>query len=299
MTSLCWRSMTSSFAAHTFGTASPSTRTSMRDANTSSLHDGSIPPKPQSVDTINHRRMNPLPSTAISSSSSGELYLYIESDTSSHSIPAGPPSSSQELLLQGDQLVPQPPPIFATATHTSISTSQPPPQSTSISSWTDEVAIAEQSGCSTPETFVQNWAHSGRIHGPRPRSQPLVYQPPVIPQPFSKRPRVPSPQYRPAIPPLRPQTSFPDRPTSTVNDPCTDPSLRRRPRITAREISAVCSSLIQGSKSPTRHAAKHPKRPTALILKMKSKPLFSHTRDHSQSTRTKLSFSPNLKSSRH
>ena len=52
--------------------------------------------------------------------------------------------------------MPQPPPIFATTMQTSISTSEPPPQPTSISSGADEVAIAEQSGRSTPETVVPN-----------------------------------------------------------------------------------------------------------------------------------------------
>ena len=124
-------------------------------------------PQPHSVDTANYVRVNPLPSPATSSSSSDELHLCIESDTSSPSAPVGPPSSSQELLLQRDQPVPQPSSIFGTTTHTSIPTSQPPPQSTSISSWADEVATAEQSGRSTPETVVPNWEYSGRIRGSR------------------------------------------------------------------------------------------------------------------------------------
>ena len=39
-------------------------------------------PKPQTVDTPNYARVNPLPSPATSSSSSGELHLYTDSDTS-------------------------------------------------------------------------------------------------------------------------------------------------------------------------------------------------------------------------
>ena len=46
-------------------------------------------PQPQSVDTTNYARMNPLPSPATSSSSSGALHLYIDSDTSSPSVPTG------------------------------------------------------------------------------------------------------------------------------------------------------------------------------------------------------------------
>ena len=135
-------------------------------------------PQPLSVDTAYFARANPLPSPASSSSSSGELHQYIDSDTSSPSVPVGPQSSSQYLLLQGTNQVPQPPPLFFTA-HTAVSTSQPPPQPTSIPSWADEVATAEQPGRSTTKKVVPNWAHSGRIRGPRPRLQPLVYPPPV------------------------------------------------------------------------------------------------------------------------
>ena len=176
----------------------------MLEANTSPLHAAQSFPQPQSVDTINYARVNPLPSPATSSSSSGKLHLYNESVTSSPLVTVGPPSSSQEVLHQGDQLVPQPPPIFATTTNTLTSTSQLPLQPMNISSWSDEVSIAEQSGRSTPETVVANWAYSGRIRGPRPRSQPLVYSPSVIPIRFSQRPRGPSLRYGPTIPPLRP-----------------------------------------------------------------------------------------------
>ena len=141
-------------------------------------------PQPQSVDTITYAQVYPLPSPATSSSSSGELHLYIESDTRTPSIPVRPLSSSQELLLKGDQLVSQPPPVFATTTYTSIPTSQPPPQPTSISSWADEVTRTEQSGRSTTETIFLIWAYSGRIRGPRPRSQPRVYPQPVKPTLF-------------------------------------------------------------------------------------------------------------------
>ena len=110
--------------------------------------------QPQSVDTTNYRRGNPLPSSATSSSSSGELNLYIDSDTSSPSVAVGPQSSSQMLSLHGDSLVPQPPTLFST-THTAVS-SQLPPQPTSVFSWAEEVAKAEQSGRSTPETVVLN-----------------------------------------------------------------------------------------------------------------------------------------------
>ena len=62
-------------------------------------------------------------------------------------------SSSQE--LQGSSQVPQPPPLISTA-RTAVSTTQPPIQPTHIPSWADEVATAEQSGHSTPETVVPN-----------------------------------------------------------------------------------------------------------------------------------------------
>ena len=131
-------------------------------------------PQPQSVDTANYVRVKPLPSPATSFSSSGELHLYIDSDTSSTSVPVGPQSSSQELLLQGDNKVPQQPQLCSTA-HTAVSTSQTPPQPTIIPSLAYEVATAVKSGRSTPETVVPNWAYSGRILGSRPRSQPLVF----------------------------------------------------------------------------------------------------------------------------
>ena len=196
-------------------------------------------PQPQSVDTANYARVNPLPSPANFSSSSGELHLYIDSDTSSTSVPTGLQSSSQE-PLQGTSQVPQPPPLFSTA-HTAVFTAQPPIPPTNIPSCNDEVATAEQSGHSTPETVVPNRAYSGRIRGARPRSQPLVYPPPVMPTPHKQRPPVPSPRYGPALPPLRPKQSFTQpppyyRPTSTDNYPCTDPSPRRRPRATAHQI---------------------------------------------------------------
>ena len=128
-------------------------------------------PQPQSVDTVNYARVNPLPSPASSSPSSSEPHLYIDSDTSSPSVPTGPQSLSQE-LIQSTSQVPQPPSLFSTA-YTAAPTTQPPIQPTNTTSWADEVATAEQSGQSTPETVVPNWAYSGRIRGARPRSQPL------------------------------------------------------------------------------------------------------------------------------
>ena len=168
-------------------------------------------PQPQSVDTANYARVNPLPSPATSSSSSDKLHLYIDSDTSSPTVPAGLQSSSQE--LQGTSQVPHPPPLISTA-HTAVSTTQPPIQPTHIPSWVDEVATAEQSG---HEMVVYNWANSVRIRGARPRSQPLVYLPPVMLTPRTQRPSVTSPRYGPALPPLRPQQSFPHPPPHTTD----------------------------------------------------------------------------------
>ena len=202
--------------------------------------------------------------TPTSSSSSGELHLYIDSDTNSPSVPRQPQSSSQE-LLQGTRQVPQPTPLFSTA-HTAVSTTQPAILPTNSPSWADEVATAGQSSHSTPETVVCNWAYYGRIRVARLRSQPLVYPTPVMPTPHTQRPPVPSPRYGPALPHLRPQQSFfqpspYNQPTSTDNYPYTDPSLRRRPRATAHEIYPVRSSPIQASQSPARHTASPPRGP--------------------------------------
>ena len=169
-------------------------------------------PQPQCVDTTNYARVNPLPSRATTSSSSGELHLYIDSETSPPRVPAGQHSSSQEL---------QPPSLISTA-HTAVSSTQPPIPTTHIPSLADEVVTAEQSDHSTPQTVIPNWAYSGRIRGPRPRPQPLFYPPPVMPTPHTQRPPVSSPRYGPALPPLRPQQSFPqpppyDQPASTDN----------------------------------------------------------------------------------
>ena len=203
-------------------------------------------PQPQSVDTASYARVNPLSSPVIFSSSSGELHLYIDSDTSSPSIAVGPTSSSQELLLQGIIQVPQPTPLFSAA-HEVVATTQPPPQPTSIPFWADEVATAEQSGRSTPEKVVSNWADSGRIGGPRTRSQALACPPPVMPTPHAKRPPVSSLRHGPTIPALRPQQPFPS--------PRRQPSPLRRPRATAQEIYPVRFSPIQASQSPVRHTA--------------------------------------------
>ena len=172
------------------------------------------------------------------------------------------PQYPSQFDSQGTSQVPQLPPLISTA-HTAVSTTQPPIQPTHIPSWADDVATAEQSVHSTPETVVPNWAYSGRILGARPRSKPLVYPPPVMPTPLTQRPPVPSPRYVPAVPPLRPQQSFPqpppyDRPTSTDNYPCTDPSPRSRPRTTAHEIFPVHSSPIQASQSPVHHTVSPP-----------------------------------------
>ena len=123
-----------------------------------------------------------------------------------------------------------------------------------LPSWADEV---EQSGDSTPDTVVPNWATSGRIRGPQPLSQPLVYPPPVFPTPPKHRQPVSPPRNGPAIPLLMPKQSFVqppyDRPTSTDNYPCTDPSPRRRPRATKHETYPTRSPQIQPGQSPARY----------------------------------------------
>ena len=219
-------------------------------------------PQPQSVDTANFARVNPLLSPATSSSSSGELHLYIDSDTSSPSVPTGLQSSSQELLVQGTIQVPQSPPLVSIA-HTAASTAQPPIQPTNIPSWANEVAtVRPQSGHCTPETVVPNWAYSGMIRGARARSQPLGYPPPVASDASTAytTPAGTLTEVRPGSTTTKASTIFPkptpyDRRTSTDNYRCSDPSPRRRPRATAHEIYPVRSSSIQISQSPARHTA--------------------------------------------
>ena len=71
-------------------------------------------------------------------------------------------------------------------------------------------------------------------------------------------------EVRPGSTTSKASTIFPSatpyyRPTSTDSYPCTDPSLRRRPRATAHEIYPVHSSPIQASHSPARHTASIPR----------------------------------------
>ena len=136
-------------------------------------------PQPHSVDVATYSRVNPLPSPATSSSSSGgELPLFIWSDSNSPAaIPPGTINSSQELLIKGQQ----------------------PPQQPS---WADEVA-AEQSECSTPETVVQNCSYSGRVRGPKIRA----------PETMSVTTRMRTPRYEsPTVPPRRPLQQVPQPP---------------------------------------------------------------------------------------
>ena len=128
--------------------------------------------------------------------------------------------------------MPQPPQLLSTL-HTAVSAAQAPPQPTSISSWAEQVATADQSGRSTPETVVPNWAYSGRIHGSRPRSQPLVYPQPVMPTPHIKRPLVPSPRFGSTIVLLRPQQPFPQPP------PTIDPSRQTTTRVLTPYLGGV------------------------------------------------------------
>ena len=95
-----------------------------------------------------------------------ESQLYIDSETSSPSVPTGPQSSSQELLQGSSQSGSTATALFST-THTAVSTTQPSIQPTHIPSWADDMATVEQSRHSTPETVVPNGAYSGRIRGAR------------------------------------------------------------------------------------------------------------------------------------
>ena len=76
----------------------------------------------------------------------------------------------------------------------------------------------------------------------------------------------------PTVPPPRPQPTFPqsppyDRPTSTDSYPCTDPSLRRRPRAMLHKTYSVCSSPIQASQSPARFTSSSPQSSQPSSLK--------------------------------
>ena len=105
------------------------------------------------------------------------------------------------------------------------------------------------------------WGCSGRLRGSRPRSQALVYPPPVMPTPHTQHTPVPSPRYGPALPPLRPQQPF-HQPT-----PTTDPRQPTTTRVLIphlggahgqqhnNEIYTVRSSPIQASQSPARYTA--------------------------------------------
>ena len=95
-----------------------------------------------------------------------------------------------------------------------------------------------------------------------------------------------------AKPHLRPQhlTQPPtyDRPTSTDNHPCTDPSPRRRPRVTAHEIYPVRSSPTQASQSPARHTASSSRGPQPSSCRGKGNP-FSPTKGIPHSHRDPIS----------
>ena len=234
----CWRHST--VATYTFGAAPSSTRACLRNADADLLHDDRGLPMAKvcgfghlcSGESIAFTSYFFLLMVRI-------LHLYIASDTSLPTAPAEPLSSSQKLLLQGQQPVPKPPhsftlapqqpqpvpqspPFFQPATQPTTSVPQPTPQPTRSSSWTDEVAT-EQSGWSIPETAVPNWAYSGRILGPRPLSQPLVYPLSVMPTPASQPTNIRLQRLGiPTVPPSRPQPAFQqpppfDRPTSTHN----------------------------------------------------------------------------------
>ena len=136
-------------------------------------------PRPQSLDAPNYElRVNHLPSPATSSSFSGELPLFIGSNSDSLTVVAGSLSLSLELLLPGQQ----PPPLR--------------PQQSSF--WAVEV-VTEQTNRWTPETMVvPNCTKSGRVWGISSRSQPLAYSSTQMPKPpsYSSETRMPISRYR-------------------------------------------------------------------------------------------------------
>ena len=172
----------------------------MRDANTSPLHDGLNLSTATSPGHTQLRTVEPIDFTRY-------FILF-----GSSSVPVGPPSSSQELLLQGDQPVPEPPPKFATTTNTLTSASQLPPQPMTISSRTDvrlplrnnQVVERLKRSCQTGHTLAE---FADLDHGLKHWCTHHQY----CPHPFHNN-RVPSPRYGPTIPPLRPQTSSPQPP---------------------------------------------------------------------------------------
>ena len=144
------------FTTYNFGAAPSRTRALLRDTNAGPLHDG------------------PGLSTAavcgLSSSCAGEptaftrhFLLVIRRTVFDYRERHKPnlhvhwtPSSPQQFLLLGDQPLPQPPHLFYLATQMPPSVQQPPTQPPCSAPWADEVAAAEQSGHSTPETVVPN-----------------------------------------------------------------------------------------------------------------------------------------------
>ena len=215
--------------------------------------------------------MNLLSSPTTSSSSSGGLHLYIGSDTSSPTAPTGPLKSSQNSCYKGNSRCHSHRNLLfwhhscqnrchshhklfkrcqnyrchshCTRTHTALR---------GLTRLLRNNRQNTQNG-STPETVLTSRAYLSRISCPRPRSQPLVYPPPVMPVPTSQPTNLQSQRYGvPTVPPPRPQPPFLqippyDRQTSTDNYPCTDPSQRGRLMAIAHEIYPVRSSSMQAS----------------------------------------------------
>ena len=113
-------------SSYALGATSTSTRACVRDANADPLQDDPASLQSQSMDSATHARVIPLPSIATISSSSGELHLYIDSDTSPPT-QMGPTSSSHELLISS-QTVPQSQQLLFPASRLPFSVTQPPPQ---------------------------------------------------------------------------------------------------------------------------------------------------------------------------
>ena len=215
-------------------------------------------PQPRSVDTANYARVNPLPSPATSSSSSGERHLYIDSDTSSPSVPARPQSSSQEHKSYFKETV-------RGHSHThyfQLRTQQSPQYNHQFSlrtfhlglmNWPQRnnlVTLHQRRLSPIGHTLVDPWSTTTITATGLPTASDanIAYTMPDGTL-TAIRPGFTTSEAAKIFSSATPY----DRLMTTDNYPCTDPSPRRRPRATAHEIYPVRSSPIQALQSPARH----------------------------------------------